>query len=153
MHSAILIKVKPALRSGDMIDGKYAIVSTISEGGWGSVYRARREDMERDVAIKVLHERLSVDANASKRFCAKPRRSTSFVIPADPGSTSTFWDVTTLRFSSAPEPNTLVFPFDRAPFYKHAEDKVPITMVRSSEYANWVIDSIAPASQEQWDQL
>ncbi|MFN8655082.1 MAG: serine/threonine-protein kinase [Candidatus Obscuribacterales bacterium] len=68
VHSAILIKVKPALRSGDMIDGKYAIVSTISEGGWGSVYRARREDMERDVAIKVLHEHLSVDENASKRF-------------------------------------------------------------------------------------
>lgn len=68
VHSAILIKVKPALRSGDMVDGKYAIVSTISEGGWGSVYRARREDMERDVAIKVLHEHLSVDENASKRF-------------------------------------------------------------------------------------
>lgn len=68
VHSAILIKVKPALRSGDMVDGKYAIVSTISEGGWGSVYRARREDMERDVAIKVLHEHLSVDEKASKRF-------------------------------------------------------------------------------------
>lgn len=68
VHSGILIKVKPALRSGDMIDGKYAIVSTISEGGWGSVYRARREDMERDVAIKVLHEHLAVDENASKRF-------------------------------------------------------------------------------------
>lgn len=68
VHSVILIKVESVLQPGDLIDDKYSIVSVIGEGSWGSVYRARREDIERDVAIKVLHEHLSMDETAAKRF-------------------------------------------------------------------------------------
>jgi eukaryotic-like serine/threonine-protein kinase len=48
--------------------GAYEIVAPIGSGGMGEVYRARDAKLNRDVAIKVLPDRLSKDASALSRF-------------------------------------------------------------------------------------
>ncbi|MBZ0235694.1 MAG: response regulator, partial [Deltaproteobacteria bacterium] len=40
---------------GTVLDGKYAVESKIGEGGFGAVYRALHRDLQRSVAVKVLH--------------------------------------------------------------------------------------------------
>src|SRR5437870_10692716 len=48
--------------------GRYEIRSKIGEGGMGEVYRARDEQLNRDVAIKVLPAAFSQDADRLRRF-------------------------------------------------------------------------------------
>jgi len=55
------------LQPGDRL-GVYEIVSVLGAGGMGEVYRARDSRLERDVAIKVLPERLAADPQALSRF-------------------------------------------------------------------------------------
>ncbi len=48
--------------------GPYEIVALIGAGGMGEVYRARDTRLERDVAIKVLNERLALDGRLLSHF-------------------------------------------------------------------------------------
>ena len=48
--------------------GVYEIVESIGAGGMGEVYRARDSRLRRDVAIKVLPEHLSANAEYLARF-------------------------------------------------------------------------------------
>src|SRR5215831_5845955 len=48
--------------------GPYEILSLLGAGGMGEVYRARDTRLDRNVAIKVLPERLSGDPKALERF-------------------------------------------------------------------------------------
>jgi serine/threonine protein kinase/tetratricopeptide (TPR) repeat protein len=52
----------------DQLLGHYRILSEIGKGGMGVVYRARDEQLNRDVAIKVLPPGTLADAAARKRF-------------------------------------------------------------------------------------
>jgi serine/threonine protein kinase/Tol biopolymer transport system component len=62
----------PPLRSSLLTPGTklgdYEIVSQLGAGGMGVVYRARDLVLSRSVAIKVLREHLSADANRLRRF-------------------------------------------------------------------------------------
>ncbi|HZW80762.1 MAG TPA: WD40 repeat domain-containing serine/threonine protein kinase [Candidatus Deferrimicrobiaceae bacterium] len=55
------------LTSGTKL-GPYEIVSLLGAGGMGEVYRARDSRLKRDVAIKVLPQALSLDADRLRRF-------------------------------------------------------------------------------------
>ena len=48
-------KSSPGHAPGDILAGKYEIVSLLGEGGMGTVWRARSIALDSDVAIKVLH--------------------------------------------------------------------------------------------------
>ncbi len=48
--------------------GPYEILSSLGAGGMGEVYRARDTRLQRDVAIKVLPERVAKDPEALTRF-------------------------------------------------------------------------------------
>ncbi len=54
-------------KPGDRI-GKYTIIELIGHGGMASVYRGKDEDLERAVAIKVLHPHLESRQEAKERF-------------------------------------------------------------------------------------
>ncbi|GAB4555653.1 MAG: hypothetical protein OHK0023_27120 [Anaerolineae bacterium] len=48
--------------------GQYALLELIGQGGMASVYRARQENMKRDVAIKVIESRLAQSPEFIARF-------------------------------------------------------------------------------------
>src|SRR5262245_24085754 len=48
--------------------GPYEILAPLGAGGMGEVYRARDSRLDRDVAIKILPERLARDPQALARF-------------------------------------------------------------------------------------
>lgn len=53
---------------GDIIDGKYRIVSLLGEGGMGAVYEGENLRIHRKVAIKVLHAHVAASPDAVQRF-------------------------------------------------------------------------------------
>jgi serine/threonine protein kinase/tetratricopeptide (TPR) repeat protein len=53
--------------------GPYEIVALLGVGGMGEVYRARDSRLHRDVAIKVLPERVAADPDALRRFHREAR--------------------------------------------------------------------------------
>src|SRR5215468_1324788 len=48
--------------------GSYEITSLLGKGGMGEVYRARDTKLKREVAIKVLPDEFSLDADRVSRF-------------------------------------------------------------------------------------
>jgi serine/threonine-protein kinase len=65
-------KSSPGHAPGDILAGKYEIVSLLGEGGMGTVWRARSIALDADVAIKVLHcDR--ADSQAAQRLLREAR--------------------------------------------------------------------------------
>ncbi len=56
---------------GKLLDNRYEILEKIGSGGMADVYKARCHRLNRLVAIKILKEDLSQDAEFRRRF---PRR-------------------------------------------------------------------------------
>jgi len=61
------------VKVGELIAGRYELEELVGEGGMSSVYRARDAVLERRVAIKVLHEHFSDDAEYVERFRREAR--------------------------------------------------------------------------------
>jgi beta-lactam-binding protein with PASTA domain len=64
------------------LDGRYRILSKLGSGGMADVYLARDESLGRLVAIKVLKERLAVDAEFVERFRIEAQAAASLNHPA-----------------------------------------------------------------------
>ena len=64
------------------LDGRYRILSRLGSGGMADVYLARDESLGRLVAIKVLKERLAVDAEFVERFRIEAQAAASLNHPA-----------------------------------------------------------------------
>src|SRR3569833_2219802 len=61
------------VKTGDMVEGRYRIISTLGEGGMGSVFLAEHTLIKRKVAIKILHPELATDADVIERFMNEAR--------------------------------------------------------------------------------
>lgn len=66
-------KKSDGLAIGDRIDDKYEIEGVLGSGGMGTVYLARDVQLEREVAIKVIHADKMGDERAVERFIAEAR--------------------------------------------------------------------------------
>ena len=53
---------------GDVVADRYELEQLVGSGGMSSVYRAHDRVLERDVALKVLHERLNAQQDVVDRF-------------------------------------------------------------------------------------
>ena len=59
---------------GKLLDNRYEILEKIGSGGMADVYKARCHRLNRLVAIKILKEDLSQDAEFRRRFHTPNRR-------------------------------------------------------------------------------
>jgi serine/threonine protein kinase len=67
-------KRKMPLQSGDVLfNGRYEIVKYLGEGAWSVVYLGYDRHLERDVALKFLHDKIARDPKEVKRFRREPR--------------------------------------------------------------------------------
>lgn len=57
----------PAL-VGTIVADRYRVVRLLGEGAMGAVYRAQHIHMQKDVALKVLHQAMSANSEVVKRF-------------------------------------------------------------------------------------
>ena len=58
---------------GELIAGRYELEELVGTGGMSSVYRAHDRLLERDVALKVLHEQFTADGDYVERFRREAR--------------------------------------------------------------------------------
>src|SRR6188508_1913773 len=56
------------LEPGITIDGRYRLESRLGSGGMADVWRARDTELDRDVALKLLHENFARDTEFVERF-------------------------------------------------------------------------------------
>jgi serine/threonine-protein kinase len=58
---------------GQVVDGRYRVLDRLGSGGMGTVYRVMHERMQKAMALKVLHPRLTTDAVVRARFKREAR--------------------------------------------------------------------------------
>jgi hypothetical protein len=66
---------------GDVIAGRYELTELVGTGGMSSVYRARDRLLERDVALKILHDSFAADAETIERFRREARSAAQLSHP------------------------------------------------------------------------
>ncbi|HUK44592.1 MAG TPA: protein kinase [Gaiellaceae bacterium] len=54
--------------AGDIVADRYELEQLVGSGGMSSVFRARDRELERTVALKILHERLTAQRDVVERF-------------------------------------------------------------------------------------
>ena len=61
------------LLPGKILGGRYRIEGLVGEGGMGAVYEAVQQDLDRRVALKILHQHLTDDVELRGRFQREAR--------------------------------------------------------------------------------
>jgi eukaryotic-like serine/threonine-protein kinase len=62
-------------------DGRYRVIGRLGVGGMGVVLRARDEVLDRDVAVKMLADNLSLDEGSRTRFLREARSAAAITDP------------------------------------------------------------------------
>jgi eukaryotic-like serine/threonine-protein kinase len=69
------------VETGSVLGGRYRLVARIGAGGMATIYRARDETLQRDVAVKVLHPHLAEDTVLQERFRVEARHAAALLHP------------------------------------------------------------------------
>ena len=72
----------PRSRVGQLIGGKYEVLSLIGCGGIAAVYAAHQLHAKRDIALKILHARYAKDPELATRFLREARATAAIGHPA-----------------------------------------------------------------------
>ncbi len=67
--------------SGQLINNRYLVEDKLGEGGFGAVYRATQTQMNRKVALKVLHAKMAKDPQVVGRFKREAQASSLLRAP------------------------------------------------------------------------
>ena len=67
--------------AGDIIDGRYRVLYRLGAGGMADVYLAQDEQLDRQVAIKLLHRRFAEDPGFVERFRREAQAAASLQHP------------------------------------------------------------------------
>jgi len=67
--------------SGQLIAGRYLVKAFVASGGMASVYRAKDEVLEREVALKVIHPHLATDKSFIEKFRREAKMAASLSHP------------------------------------------------------------------------
>src|SRR5215470_8420838 len=119
--------------------GPYEILAPLGSGGMGDVYRARGTRLDRDVAIKVLPEALTKDADRLRRFEQEARTIAALNHPNilgihDVGA----YDGEPFLVSELLEGKTL----------REAMEAVRLPVRRAIEYALGIVQGLAAAHEK-----
>jgi beta-lactam-binding protein with PASTA domain/predicted Ser/Thr protein kinase len=71
----------PELHTGDVLDGRYRVLSRVGSGGMADVYLAEDEQLGRRVALKLLHRRFAEDPGFVERFRREARAAAALAHP------------------------------------------------------------------------
>lgn len=63
------------IREGTVLDGRYRLTGLIAVGGMGQVWQGRDDDLDMDVAVKVLKDEAMLNATFLKRFEIEARNA------------------------------------------------------------------------------
>ena len=69
----ITLKGRPDTLIGRVFDNRYEVRAPLGHGGMGTVYRGWQLSVDREIAIKVIHPKLSGDRSIAKRFLREAR--------------------------------------------------------------------------------
>ncbi len=67
--------------AGTIIDGRYRVLSRLGAGGMADVYLAQDEQLDREIALKLLHRRFAEDAAFVERFRREAQAAASLQHP------------------------------------------------------------------------
>ncbi len=67
--------------AGNIIDGRYRVLSRLGAGGMADVYLAQDEQLDREVALKLLHRRFAEDPGFVERFRREAQAAASLQHP------------------------------------------------------------------------
>ncbi len=65
---SVSARAAPALEPGTVLGDRYEIVALLGEGGMGAVFKARDRELDRLVALKIVHPEMSRDPGVMARF-------------------------------------------------------------------------------------
>ena len=117
--------------------GRYAVIEKIGSGGMAEVFRARDELLGRDVAVKVLSERLSTDSQFVERF----RREAQSAANLNHPNIVSLYD-----YGSDEGTNFIVMEFiDGQPLSEVIADQGPLMPERAAEIAHDVATALERA--------
>ncbi|MPZ87479.1 MAG: Stk1 family PASTA domain-containing Ser/Thr kinase [Nitriliruptorales bacterium] len=66
---------------GAVLAGRYRLISRVGAGGMATIFRAHDDTLDRDVAVKVLHDHLADDPSLLLRFRTEARHAASLMHP------------------------------------------------------------------------
>ena len=132
------LHVAHAIRFGDAFAGKYRIESVLGSGGMGTVLRAHHIQLDRPVAIKVMHSELLAVGDAARRFALEARATAALK------SSHAVRIIDIDRLPSG-EPFIVMELLDGMDLAKIVEQRGPLTVDRAVHYLLQAADAIAEA--------